>query len=50
VYGFRASGCGAASCPPLFTATTAGSPTSPAIASGEVYFRDASGVHAYSLP
>jgi len=50
LYGFRASGCGAATCPPLFTATTAGSPTSPAVAGGEVYFRDASGVHAYGLP
>jgi outer membrane protein assembly factor BamB len=50
LYAFRAAGCGAASCPPLFTATTAGSPSSPAIAAGELYFRDQSGVRAYTLP
>ena len=50
LYAFNAAGCGAASCPPLFVATTAGSPGSPAVAAGEVYFRDGSGVRAYSLP
>jgi outer membrane protein assembly factor BamB len=50
LYGFRAAGCGAATCQPLFTATTAGLPSSPAIAGGQLYFRDTSGVHAYALP
>jgi len=47
LYAFDADGCGAASCQPLFSTTTAGSPGSPAVADGEVYFRDRSGVRAY---
>jgi outer membrane protein assembly factor BamB len=50
VYAFDAEGCGAATCQPLFTATTAGSPASPAVAGGELYFSDTSGVRAYGLP
>jgi outer membrane protein assembly factor BamB len=47
LYAFDADGCGAATCQPLFTATTAGSPASPAVAGGVVYIRDQSGVRAY---
>jgi outer membrane protein assembly factor BamB len=50
LYAFDADGCGTASCQPLFSTTTAGSPGSPAVADGEVYFRDRSGVRAYGLP
>jgi outer membrane protein assembly factor BamB len=50
LYAFDADGCGAASCQPLSTVTTAGSPGSPAVAGGKVYVRDSSGLRAYSLP
>ena len=50
LYAFDADGCGAASCQPLSSVTTAGSPGSPAVAGGKVYVRDSSGVRAYSLP
>jgi outer membrane protein assembly factor BamB len=50
LYAFDADGCGAPTCQPLFTARTAGSPISPAVAGGEVYVGDRSGVRAYGLP
>jgi outer membrane protein assembly factor BamB len=50
LYAFPASGCGTSSCQPLFTASGSGSASSAAIAAGEVYFSDGSGVHAYGLP
>jgi outer membrane protein assembly factor BamB len=50
LYAFDADGCGAATCQPVFTARTAGSPISPAVAGGQVYFGDRSGVRAYGLP
>lgn len=54
VYGFAASGCGGASCTPLFVSHRHGVPSAPAIADGNVYFTSRRPGHsrlvAYALP
>jgi outer membrane protein assembly factor BamB len=52
VYGVAAAGCGAATCSPLWTATTGGPvQSSPAISGGEVYIGSSDHeMHVYQLP
>jgi hypothetical protein len=44
---FRAGGCGAATCPPLWTATISGFPSPPVVAGGVVYVGTDGHVEAY---